>query len=192
MLNTHCVLFWLATEEFKLVSSTSMVVNKVQEIKCVIFMNELLMTNLSQIFSVLPSCCENTSCTTCTIGSDIAAQHGAHAIDFKGEAMTFKATTAGVLATLQHCLELVGQREDTWRRRLEREVERRRKIEEMYRTARQEAATHRLALHGSPDYEVGCFVGVGEVQVWFNPRPLPYKDLQHITETSDFHTLLKF
>jgi collagen type IV alpha-3-binding protein len=136
-------------------------VNKVQElIKYVIFVNELLMTVISQTISVLPPCCENASCSTCTMGSAITAQHEAHAIDFKGEAMTFKATTAGVLATLQHCLELVGQREDTWRRRLEREVERRRKIEEMYRTARQEAATHRLALHGSPDYEVGFFVWV--------------------------------
>lgn len=103
---------------------------------------------------VPPPCRENTSSVT-SIGSGIAVNHGAHAIDFKGEAMTFKATTAGVLDTLQHCLELLGQREDTWRRRLEREVERRRKVEELYQTARQEAAAHRLALHGSPDYEEG-------------------------------------
>ncbi|KAJ9579801.1 hypothetical protein L9F63_004547, partial [Diploptera punctata] len=81
--------------------------------------------------------------------------HGSHAVDFKGEAMTFKATTAGVLATLQHCLELLGQREETWRRRLEREVDRRRKVEELYRAARQEAASSRLVVHGSPDYEEG-------------------------------------
>jgi hypothetical protein len=148
------------------------------------------MTLISQLCLVLPPCCENASCTYCTVGH-IAAQHGAHAIDFKGEAMTFKATTAGVLATLQHCLELLGQREDTWKRRLEREMERRRKIEEMYRTARQEVATHRLALHGSPDYEVGCFVwwqGSG----LFNPRTRPYTVLQRITETSDLHMLMKF
>lgn len=108
------------------------------------------------ISSVLPPCCESSSCQNCIVGSDLGAKHGSHAIDFKGEAMTFKATTAGVLATLQHCLELLGQREDTWRRRFEREVERRRKVEEMYRTARQEAATHRLAMHGSPDFEVGA------------------------------------
>ncbi|XP_069672197.1 ceramide transfer protein isoform X1 [Periplaneta americana] len=104
---------------------------------------------------VMPPCCENASCVNCMVGSDTAAQHGAHAIDFKGEAMTFKATTAGVLATLQHCLELLGQREETWRRRLEREAERRRKTEELYRAARQEAASHRLVVHGSPDYEEG-------------------------------------
>lgn len=112
---------------------------------------------LSQMPSVPPPCRENTSLMT-NMGSGIAVNHGAHAIDFKGEAMTFKATTAGVLDTLQHCLELLGQREDTWRRRLEREVERRRKVEELYQTARQEAAAHRLALHGSPDYEVSCLL----------------------------------
>jgi hypothetical protein len=118
------------------------------------YVNELIMIMLPQMFSVPPPCCENASCMT-SIGSGMAVKHGAHAIDFKGEAMTFKATTAGVLDTLQHCLELLGQREDTWRRRLEREVERRRKVEELYQTVRQEAAPHRLALHGSPDYEVG-------------------------------------
>ncbi|XP_066990902.1 ceramide transfer protein isoform X2 [Anabrus simplex] len=82
-------------------------------------------------------------------------KHGGMAIDFKGEAMTFKATTAGVLATLQHCLELVSQREDMWRRRLEREAERRRKIEELYRQARQEAVGTRVVVHSSPDYEEG-------------------------------------
>jgi len=112
---------------------------------------------LSQMPSVPPPCRENTSSVT-SIGSGLAVNHGAHAIDFKGEAMTFKATTAGILDTLQHCLELLGQREDTWRRRLEREIERRRKVEELYQTARQEAAAHRLALHGSPDYEVGCLL----------------------------------
>jgi len=51
---------------------------------------------------------------------NILRQHGAHAIDFKGESFTFKATTAGILATLSHCIELMGQREDAWRKRLER------------------------------------------------------------------------
>jgi hypothetical protein len=121
-------------------------------------MYEVLLILLSQMSLVPPPCCENTSCTACSMGSGIAVKHGALAIDFKGEAMTFKATTAGVLDTLQHCLELLGQREDTWRRRLEREVERRRKVEELYRTARQETTAHRLALHGCPDYEVGGLV----------------------------------
>ena len=50
----------------------------------------------------------------------ILQQHGAHAIDFKGEAFTFKATTAGILATMSHCIELMGQREESWKKRLDR------------------------------------------------------------------------
>lgn len=74
------------------------------------------------------------------------------AIDFKGEAMTFKATTSGVLATLEHCLEMVRQSEDVWRKRLEREVERRRRLEENIRTLRTHGS--RPIVHAGPDCEV--------------------------------------
>lgn len=50
----------------------------------------------------------------------LLSQHGSHAIDFKGEAFTFKATTAGILATLSHCVELMNQREESWKRRVEK------------------------------------------------------------------------
>ena len=50
----------------------------------------------------------------------ILKQHGAHAIDFKGEAFTFKATTAGILATLSHCIELMQTREEAWKKKIER------------------------------------------------------------------------
>lgn len=59
-------------------------------------------------------------CQNCSFTVNILQQHGAHAIDFKGEAFTFKATTAGILATLSHCIDLMGQREDSWKKRLER------------------------------------------------------------------------
>ncbi|GLH11022.1 Collagen type IV alpha-3-binding protein [Gryllus bimaculatus] len=90
-----------------------------------------------------------------SISKDLILRHGDHAIDFKGEALTFKATTAGIIATLQHCLEVVGQREDMWRRRMEKEMERRRKVEELYRQAKQEAASTRVVVHSSPDFEEG-------------------------------------
>lgn len=38
-------------------------------------------------------------------------------IDFKGEAITFKATTAGILSTLSHCIDLMVKREDNWQKR---------------------------------------------------------------------------
>lgn len=45
---------------------------------------------------------------------------GISGIDFKGEAITFKATTAGILATLSHCIDLMVKREDSWQRRLDK------------------------------------------------------------------------
>lgn len=45
---------------------------------------------------------------------------GINGIDFKGEAITFKATTAGILATLSHCIDLMMKREDSWQRRLDK------------------------------------------------------------------------
>ncbi|XP_012277548.1 collagen type IV alpha-3-binding protein [Orussus abietinus] len=83
------------------------------------------------------------------------------AVDFKGEAITFKATSEGVIATLQHCLELMSQREDAWRRRWEKEVERRRKLQELYRVLKEQAIHQtdsprpRVLIHGGPDYEEG-------------------------------------
>lgn len=52
--------------------------------------------------------------------ASVLRQHGGHAVDFKGEAFTFRATTAGIVATLSHCIELMSQREDAWKKRLER------------------------------------------------------------------------
>lgn len=84
------------------------------------------------------------------------------AIDFKGEAITFKATSEGVLATLGHCVELMSQREDTWRRRWEKENEKKRKMLEHYKALKDQVSMHRdetnnrsrVLIHGGPDYEV--------------------------------------
>nr|CAD7444555.1 unnamed protein product [Timema bartmani] len=89
------------------------------------------------------------------ITKEMILEHGMRSVDFRGEALTFKATTSGVLDTLQHCLDLLTQREELWRRRLDREAERRRKLDELYRAARQEALKSRLVVHGSPDFEEG-------------------------------------
>lgn len=44
----------------------------------------------------------------------------ARGIDFRGESITFKATTAGILATLAHCIDIMNKREDYWHRRLDK------------------------------------------------------------------------
>ncbi|KAJ8669971.1 hypothetical protein QAD02_001230 [Eretmocerus hayati] len=81
------------------------------------------------------------------------------ALDFKGEAISFRATSDGVLATLQHCAELMLQREDAWRRKCDRESERRRRLLEAYRALKEQlggvVAKPRLVIHGGPDYEEG-------------------------------------
>ncbi|XP_041435478.1 ceramide transfer protein isoform X1 [Xenopus laevis] len=74
-------------------------------------------------------------------------------IDFKGEAITFKATTAGILATLSHCIELMVKREDSWQKRLDKEIEKRRRVEEAYKNAMTELK--KKSHFGGPDYEEG-------------------------------------
>jgi len=69
---------------------------------------------------------------------ELLLEHSSHAVDFRGEALTFKATTAGVLARLQHCLDLFNQSQEGWRRRLEREKDKRKKVEELYKQALEE------------------------------------------------------
>ncbi|XP_076808693.1 ceramide transfer protein-like [Clavelina lepadiformis] len=82
-------------------------------------------------------------------------------VDFKGEAITFKATTTGIQATLAHCIEMINKREEMWLKKLEREQERRRKAEEQYRISLAMAKKN-LAFIGSPDYEEGPQSGLTE------------------------------
>lgn len=86
----------------------------------------------------------------------INPEHGVHAIDFKGEAITFKATTSAVLTTLQHCLDLFNQKEELWKKKIEREIEKRKKIEELYRIVKQEynSEKSKVVINGGPDLEV--------------------------------------
>lgn len=123
---------------------------------------------------------------------DMLIEHGSQAVDFRGEALTFKATTAGVLARLQHCLDLFNQSQEAWRRRLEREVEKRKKVEELYRQTLEElrvvnenkpphqmllqsnghgpvpyqqqlsTESKRIVLVGGPDYQEGPHSTIGE------------------------------
>lgn len=77
-------------------------------------------------------------------------------IDFKGEALTFRTTAAAVIDTVEHCSELVQQREESWRRRLERETDRRRQAEALagsYFTQLQKSRGSRV-VHPGPDLEV--------------------------------------
>jgi len=104
---------------------------------------------------------------------EMIAEQGAQAVDFRGEALTFKATTAGVLTRLQDCLDLFTQSQDSWRKRLEREVEKRKKLEELYKEALEEIRQNEkpplLQQFSSekrdvlgPDYQEGPHSTIGE------------------------------
>uniref|UniRef100_A0A671QVI6 Ceramide transfer protein n=1 Tax=Sinocyclocheilus anshuiensis TaxID=1608454 RepID=A0A671QVI6_9TELE len=74
-------------------------------------------------------------------------------IDFKGEAITFKATTAGILSTLSHCIDILVKREESWQRRLDKEIEKRKRAEDAYKAALTELK--KKPHYGGPDYEEG-------------------------------------
>ncbi len=78
--------------------------------------------------------------------------HAAMALDFKGEAVTFKATTAGILANLSHCIELMHQRDESWKRKLDKEIEKKKKINEAYTNLLKEKAN--ITVINGPDFEV--------------------------------------
>ncbi|KAM3610294.1 uncharacterized protein V6R79_001969 [Siganus canaliculatus] len=82
-----------------------------------------------------------------------ASPKAMNGIDFKGEAITFKATTAGILSTLSHCIELMVKREDSWQKRLDKELEKRRRAEDAYKSALNELK--KKSHYGGPDYEEG-------------------------------------
>ncbi|CAF1644645.1 unnamed protein product, partial [Adineta ricciae] len=77
--------------------------------------------------------------------------HAAMSIDFKGEALTFKATTDGVIHNLTICIELMQKREDIWRKKYEKELERRRKFQDLYG----KIIKQNIPALGSPDAEEG-------------------------------------
>ncbi|XP_049541754.1 ceramide transfer protein isoform X1 [Anopheles darlingi] len=80
---------------------------------------------------------------------------GLKPIDFRGEAITFRETTAGVIVTLQHCLDIISQKEESFKRKLDREQERRRKAEELLRNCKDELSKNRNSVIPGPDLEEG-------------------------------------
>uniref|UniRef100_A0A671QVN4 Ceramide transfer protein n=1 Tax=Sinocyclocheilus anshuiensis TaxID=1608454 RepID=A0A671QVN4_9TELE len=92
-------------------------------------------------------------------------------IDFKGEAITFKATTAGILSTLSHCIDILVKREESWQRRLDKEIEKRKRAEDAYKAALTELK--KKPHYGGPDYEVRPYpiIHTGLLAVKLPPYP---------------------
>ena len=85
--------------------------------------------------------------------SSIFHQHGSHAIDFKSEAAAFKATTVAIVQNIASCMDLIQQREEHWKKRLEKEVERRKKVQARFEEA--QASKKRMPPIEGPDFEEG-------------------------------------
>ena len=53
--------------------------------------------------------------------NDLTPPGAIAATDFRADAITFKATAAGILATMSHCIEIIAQCERQWSRKPEHE-----------------------------------------------------------------------
>lgn len=68
-----------------------------------------------------------------------------------------------MLDTLAHCAELVTQREEAWRKRLERETERRRRCECLSKSYFEQLQKMRV-IHSGPDLEVSKKVKMNKLK----------------------------
>lgn len=69
----------------------------------------------------------------------------------KGESLTFRATSQSILATLNQCLDIINQREEYFRKKMDSEIERRRQSEDLCK---------------SVDGTFFCLVSF-EIPIWF-------------------------
>ena len=93
-------------------------------------------------------------------------------IDFRAEAITFKATANGILFSLSNCIDTLSRSEENWRKRLDKEQAARKRAEELYRKAIAEAEPTvksetpsrptQMVIMKSPDYEEGPNSQIGE------------------------------
>lgn len=100
--------------------------------------------------------------TSTKLNKATVEDHAAMAVDFKGEAYTFKATTAGILHNMAHCIELMQQREDFLKKKIEREVEKRKKMEEQVKELAK-GKKNQIIIAG-PDFEEGPHSNIKEEQ----------------------------
>lgn len=94
--------------------------------------------------------------------------HAAMGLDFKGEAFTFKATTTGILHNLALCIEIMQQREDFLKKKLDKELEKRKKLEEQVREMSKNGSLgdgkrNQIIIAG-PDFEEGPHSNIKEEQ----------------------------
>lgn len=84
-------------------------------------------------------------------------------IDFRGEAITFKATTHGVIQVLEHCIDMMGKREEVWKKKVDREREKCRKLSEQLKEMEDnKEIIERKQFIGGPDFVEGPYSKLNE------------------------------
>lgn len=73
----------------------------------------------SHVHFQMGGCSSAASSASSGVGS-MTGPIDASNIDFRGEAITFKATTAGIIMALAHCMDLMSKREELWQKRFEK------------------------------------------------------------------------
>jgi collagen type IV alpha-3-binding protein len=59
--------------------------------------------------------------------------HAAMTVDFKGEALTFKATAMAIITNLTYSIDMMQHVEDNWRKKYEKEIEKRMRLDDKYK-----------------------------------------------------------
>lgn len=85
----------------------------------------------------------------------LESEFGVRSVDFKGEAITFRETSTAVITSLQHCLEIIVLKDDVLKRKLDKEVEKRKKLEEQLKQSQDELLKSRTTSIIGPDLEEG-------------------------------------
>jgi phosphoglycerate-specific signal transduction histidine kinase len=87
---------------------------------------------------------------TCSMNDNSHCDHS------YSQAITFRETTNGVLTTLNHCLELISQKEDNFKRKLDRETDRRKKVEEELKECQENLVKTKMAATGPGESYLKC------------------------------------
>lgn len=93
------------------------------------------------------------SCSNSGTVNKLEADNDIRIEDFKGEAITFRETTAGVLTTLNHCLDIITQKDDVLKKKLDKEIEKRKKLEEELKHCQEELMRSKTNSIIGPDME---------------------------------------
>ncbi|XP_064390808.1 ceramide transfer protein-like [Halichondria panicea] len=97
-----------------------------------------------------------------------------NSLDIRAEAVTFKATTTGLVTTLSQCIDMMNKREESWQRKFEKEQERRARAESAAGAAMNGPRVEAFKYAG-PDFEEGPHSALNEDE-FFDALEMAYKD----------------